>query len=89
MKLCTSFRMVPFPMTLSNPQLRFQGHGVTIDALNVTTLFNAMPGYGDRRVGQRPRLSGSLCQVIAAYALILNSRSGTEGSTVSSSATVG
>jgi len=32
----------------------------------------------------RPRLAGSLCQVIAAYALRLNSRAGTEGSTVSS-----
>ena len=31
-----------------------------------------------------PRLSGLLCQVIAAYALRLNSRAGTEGSTVSS-----
>ena len=35
-------------------------------------------------VGSRPRLAGSLCQVIAAYALRLNSRAGTEGSTVSS-----
>jgi len=33
----------------------------------------------------QPRwLAGSLCQVIAAYALRLNSRAGTEGSTVSS-----
>jgi len=46
----------------------------------------ALPGYGDRRVrlGSRPRLVGSLCQVIAAYALRLNSQAGTEGSTVSS-----
>ena len=45
-----------------------------------------LPGYGDRRVWvQGPaRLAGSLCQVIAAYALRLNSRAGTEGSTVSS-----
>ena len=35
-------------------------------------------------LGSRPRLTGSLCQVIAAYALRLNSRAGTEGSTVSS-----
>ena len=45
-----------------------------------------LPGYGDQRVwlGSRPRLAGSLCQVIAAYALRLNYRAGTEGSTVSS-----
>jgi len=35
-------------------------------------------------LGSRPRLAESLCQVIAAYALRLNSRAGTEGSTVSS-----
>ena len=35
-------------------------------------------------LGSRPRLAGSLCQVIVAYALRLNSRAGTEGSTVSS-----
>jgi len=27
--------MVPFPITLSDPERRFQGHGVTIDALDV------------------------------------------------------
>ena len=27
--------MVPFPVTLSDRQPRFQGHGVIIDALNV------------------------------------------------------
>jgi len=35
-------------------------------------------------LGPRPRLAGSSCQVIAAYALRLNSRAGTEGSTMSS-----
>ena len=35
-------------------------------------------------LGSRPRLAGWLRQVIAAYALRLNSRAGTEGSTVSS-----
>jgi len=35
-------------------------------------------------LGSRSRLAGSLCQVIAAYALRLNSRAGTEDSTVSS-----
>jgi len=45
----------------------------------------AVPGYRDRRVWVRgPGLAGSLCQVIAAYALRLNSRAGTKGSTVSS-----
>ena len=45
----------------------------------------ALPGYGDRRVwGSRPSLARSLCQVIVAYALRLNSPAGTEGSTVSS-----
>jgi len=34
-------------------------------------------------LGSRPRLARSLCQVIAAYALRLNSRAGIEGSTVS------
>jgi len=46
----------------------------------------ALPGYDGESgfEGPRPRLAGSLCQVIAAYALRLNSRAGTEGSTVSS-----
>ena len=47
----------------------------------------ALAGYGDligESGGSRPRLAGSLCQVIATYALRLNSRAGTEGSTVSS-----
>jgi len=48
----------------------------------------AMPGYtviGESGFeAQPPRLAESLCQVIAAYALRLNSRAGTEGSTVSS-----
>ena len=46
----------------------------------------ALPGCGDRRVWVRGpcRLAGSLCQVIAAYALRLNSRAGTESSTMSS-----
>jgi len=35
-------------------------------------------------LSSRPRLVRLLCQVIAAYALRLNSRAGTEGSTVSS-----
>ena len=35
-------------------------------------------------LGLRPGLAWSLCQDIAAYALRLNSRAGTEGSTVSS-----
>jgi len=35
-------------------------------------------------MGSRPGLAESLCQVIAAYALRLNFRAGTEGSTVSS-----
>ena len=35
-------------------------------------------------LGSRPRLAESLCRVIATYALRLNSRAGTEGSTVSS-----
>ena len=46
-----------------------------------------LPGCSDRllaSLGSRPRLAGSLCHVIAAYALRLNSRAGTEGSTVSS-----
>ena len=43
----------------------------------------ALPGYGDRRVGVRgPGWSVRLCQVIAAYALRLNSRAGTECLTV-------
>ena len=33
-------------------------------------------------LGSRPGLAGSLCQVIAAYTLRLNSPAGTEGSTV-------
>jgi len=41
-------------------------------------------GYGDRRIWVRgPGWPDHLCQVIAAYALRLNSRAGTEGSTVS------
>ena len=48
----------------------------------------ALPGYtviGESGFeAQPPRLAESLCQVIAAYALRLNSRAGTEGSTVSS-----
>ena len=44
-----------------------------------------VPGYSDRRVWVRgPGWPDHLCQVIAAYALRLNSRAGTEGSTVSS-----
>jgi len=35
-------------------------------------------------LGSRPRLAESLCQVIVAYTLRLNSRAGTEGSTMSS-----
>jgi len=35
-------------------------------------------------LGSRPRLARSLCQVITAYALRLNSWAGTEGSTMSS-----
>ena len=43
----------------------------------------ALPGYSDRRVWVRgPGWPDHLCQVIAAYALRLNSRAGTEGSTV-------
>jgi len=29
------YPMVPFPTTLSDPLPRFQGHGITVDALNV------------------------------------------------------
>jgi len=29
------YPIVPFPVTLSDPYGRFQGHGVTIDALDV------------------------------------------------------
>jgi len=29
------YPMVPFFMTLSDPQRRFQGHGVTVDAIDV------------------------------------------------------
>jgi len=29
------YPMVPFPVSLSHPYARFQGHGVTIDALDV------------------------------------------------------
>ena len=32
---CVIYQMVPFPVTSSDPQPRFQGHGVIIDALNV------------------------------------------------------
>jgi len=52
-------------------------------ALSVASRY-ALPGSGDRRVDSRPRLAGSLCRVIMAYALRLNSRAGTEGSKVSS-----
>ena len=38
---------------------------------------------GSVAVCSRPRLAGALCQVIAAYALRLNSPTGTEGSMVS------
>jgi len=51
-------------------------------ALSVASRY-ALPGYGDRRVRVRG-LARSLCQVIAVYALRLNSQAGTEGSTVSS-----
>jgi len=45
----------------------------------------ALPGYSDRRVWVRgPGWPDHLCQVIVAYALRLNYRVGTEGSTVSS-----
>ena len=46
-----------------------------------------LPGYGDRRVwvlGPGSPNHCVRCQVIAAYALRLNSRAGTEGLTVSS-----
>ena len=33
-------------------------------------------------LGSRPKLAQSLCQVIATYALRLNSRAGTEGSSL-------
>ena len=53
-------------------------------ALSVASRY-VLPGYGDRRVRVRgPGLARSLCQIIAVYALRLNSRAGTEGSTVSS-----
>jgi len=43
----------------------------------------ALPGYGDRRVWVRgPCRPDHYVRVIAAYALRLNSRAGTEGSTV-------
>jgi len=29
------YQIVPFPVTLSDPLPKFQGHGVLIDALNV------------------------------------------------------
>jgi len=54
-------------------------------ALLVASRFALPAGYGDRRVwvqGQGWR--DHLCQVIEAYALRLNSRAGTEGSTASS-----
>jgi len=45
----------------------------------------ALPGYSDRRVWvQDPGWPDHLCQVIAAYALKLNCRAVTQGSTVSS-----
>jgi len=48
-------------------------------ALSVASRY-ALPGCGD--LGLKPGLAGSVYQVIAAYALRLNSRAGTEGSTV-------
>jgi len=42
----------------------------------------ALLGYGD--LGSKPRLDRSSCQDRAAYALRLNSRAGTECSTLSS-----
>ena len=45
----------------------------------------ALFGYGGRQVWVRgPGWPDHLCQVIAAYVLRLDSRAGTEGSTVSS-----
>ena len=45
----------------------------------------ALPGYSDRRVWvQGPGWPDHLYQTVVAYALRLNSRAGTEGSTVSS-----
>ena len=53
-------------------------------ALSVASRY-ALPGCGDRpSLGSRPRLARSLCQVIAPYALRLNYRADTDGSTVSS-----
>jgi len=44
-----------------------------------------IPGYSDRRGRvQGPVWPDHLCEVIVAYALRLNSRAGTQGSTVSS-----
>ena len=44
-----------------------------------------LPDYSDRHgPSSRPRLAGSFVSGLAAYALRLNSRAGTEGSTVSS-----
>jgi len=44
----------------------------------------ALPGNGDRRGWVRGPGWPDHCQVIAAYAMRLNSRAGTQGSTVSS-----
>jgi len=44
----------------------------------------ALPGYGDRRVWFEVQADRIIVSVIAAYALRLNFREGTEGSTVSS-----
>jgi len=45
----------------------------------------ALPGYSDRRFWVRgPGWRDHLCQIIAAYALRLNSPAGTEDSTMSS-----
>ena len=44
----------------------------------------ALPGYGDQRVWVRGPAWPDHCQIIVAYALRLNSRAGTEGSTESS-----
>jgi len=46
---------------------------------------HTLPGYSDQRVwAQGPGWLDHLCQVIAAYALRLNSQAGTEGAMVSS-----
>ena len=52
-------------------------------ALSVASRY-ALPGYGDRRDWVRGPGRPDHCQVIAAYALRLNSQAGTDGLTVSS-----